>query len=283
MNSTEIIELLDKAAKVNRSNPFRQGNIIKLPDTGKVVMTGDLHGNHKNFDRIVKFANLNSSTDNHLIIHELIHDPNDTNPHECHSYTLVVEAAKLLIKYPGQVHYMMGNHAMAQITEEEVLKSGKPMVKSLNKGLTTTYGIDYLKVFKAFTNFVLSLPLVVRTANNIWMSHSLPDVDKLAAFDYGIFDTEITTELLKTNKSIRTLLWGRKHTEPMIDELAKALNVDTFIVGHQPQPEGYSNPFEKLIILASDHHLGTVLPFDLAVRYEAKELFGNAIKIAKLS
>ncbi len=282
LNPPEIIQLLNQAAKVNLSNPLRQGNIIRLPGSGLAIMTGDLHGNEKNFDRIVKFANLASDPNRHLILHELIHDPHATDPHECHSYKLLLKAAELVIQFPGQVHYMMGNHAMAQITSEEVLKAGKPMVKSLNKGMANTFGLDYLKVYKAFENFVLSLALVVRTANNIWMSHSLPDAGHFSKFDYSIFEKELSIDLLKSNQSIRALLWDRKHSTALLQELSHALQIDSFIVGHQPQPDGAMHTFEKLILLASDHNLGTILPFDLSKKYTTQELFNNIVKIARL-
>ncbi len=282
LNPEDIIQALNKAAEINFNCPYRQGNIIRLPASGRVIMTGDLHGNEKNFDKIVNFAALDASKENHLVLHELIHDPSEANPHECHSYSLIYKAAQLLIKYPGQVHYILGNHAMAQITSEEVLKAGKPMVKSLNKGMTSTFGLNYLKVFKAFETFILSLPLVVRTANNIWMSHSLPDTTHFSTLDYNIFDTEISVPMLKASPSVRALLWDRKHSNELVNELAKALHIETFIVGHQPQPEGFSRPFDKMIILASEHNLGTILPIDLSHKYSTDELFNAIIKIARL-
>ncbi|MBN2841806.1 MAG: metallophosphoesterase [Sedimentisphaerales bacterium] len=282
-NANEIIATLEKATELNFSNPFRQGNIIRLPATGKVVATGDLHGNDKNFDKIVKYADLASDKSNHIILHELIHDPNYPNPYECHSYCLIYRAAQLLIQYPGQIHYILGNHAMAQITAEEVIKAGKPMVKSLNKGFEAAFGADAKSVYAAFELFFLSLALVVKTANGVWISHSLPDAGHFAHFNYDVFITPLTIDILKNNQSVRSLLWDRRHDNQLINEMAKAVKVDSFIVGHQPQAEGSSNPFEKLIILASDHNKGCILPFDLSKKYTTDELYQNIIKIMRLA
>lgn len=283
LNANEIIATLEKATEVNYSNPYRQGNIIRLPAKGKVVVTGDLHGNEKNFDRILKYADLENNPNNHLVLHELEHDPNFSHPDECHSYCLVYRAAQLLIRHPGQVHYILGNHAMAQVTDEEVIKAGKPMVRSLHKGLATSFGSEYQQVYAALEKLFLSLALVVRTPNNIWISHSLPDASHFAHFNYDIFNVPITIELLRNNPSVRALLWDRRHDEHLISELSHALLIDTFIAGHQPQAEGCSQPYEKLIILASDHNKGVILPFELDKKYSSNDLYQNIIKIYRLA
>ena len=282
-NSKDYINTLSQAAQVNKTNPNRTGNLITLNPPGKVIMTGDIHGNEKNLDRIIRYCDLSNNPNTHLVIHELIHDPTHSNPYECHSYTTIYHAAKLLIKYPGQVHYLMGNHMMAQITEEEVIKSGKPMVKSLTNGIGSTFGDDSKEVHQSVIDFGLSLPLAVRTSNNIFMSHSLPGAESISGFDCDIFDSELTEDILMDNQSIRGLLWDRHHNDNLINNLTSILNAKMFIIGHQPQPLGHSRPFRKLIILASDHNLGCILPFELGKEYSPDELYSLVIKIAKIA
>ena len=59
------------------------------------------------------------------------------------------------------------------------------------------------------------------------------------------------------------LVWGRYQTEPLLERLAQELGVDLFICGHQPQEEGFTIVYDRMIILASDHNHGVFLPFDL--------------------
>ena len=282
-NSADYISTLSQAAEINKSNPHRHGNLIELHAPGKVIMTGDIHGNEKNLDRIIGYCKLDNNPHSHLVIHELIHDPTHSNPYECHSYSTIYHAAKLLIKYPGQVHYLMGNHMMAQIIEEEVIKSGKPMVRSLTNGIGATFGTDSKEVHQAVIDFGLSLPLAVRTSNKIFMSHSLPGAESISGFDCDIFDANLDENFLEENGSLRGLLWDRHHNDNLIDKLSDILQAELFIIGHQPQPEGRSRPLRKLIILASDHNLGCILPFDLEKQYLPDELYSQVIKIAKIA
>ena len=45
---------------------------------------------------------------------------------------------------------------------------------------------------------------------------------------------------------------------------AEMLDADVFICGHQPEPEGFRQANERMLILSSDHSHGVFLPIDLA-------------------
>ena len=62
-------------------------------------------------------------------------------------------AARLKARFPDQIHYILGNHAMAQVTREEVLKNGQPMVRALNTGMYNTFGEHSGQVMKALDHF----------------------------------------------------------------------------------------------------------------------------------
>ena len=46
------VEVFRQAAYLNRQDPLLQGSILQFPDYGQVVMTGDLHGHRRNFERL---------------------------------------------------------------------------------------------------------------------------------------------------------------------------------------------------------------------------------------
>jgi hypothetical protein len=48
-----IIDLLNKGIKANNADKFRRGNLINLPAEGSLIVTGDLHGHLRNFEKIV--------------------------------------------------------------------------------------------------------------------------------------------------------------------------------------------------------------------------------------
>lgn len=283
MTTRQIISALERAARANYKDPWRKGNVINLAAPGEVVMTGDLHGHERNFEKLVKLSQLERNPNRHLILHELLHGGEAQEGRECHSHLLLAKAAELKMKFPGQVHFLLGNHAAAQVCRDEVLKNGKPMVRALTAGVTSSLG-DYANlVMGALDGFILSMPLAALTDNRIWMSHSLPGTVHLAEYDQGVFDRRLSLADLKTDRSLKALIWDRRHSEKSLTKLAQMWNVDMFIVGHQPQESGFCILHERLAILASDHNHGCFLKFELGRRYEPDGLFAGIKPLASVA
>jgi hypothetical protein len=283
MTSKEIIALLEGAIEANSADSFRRGNVINLPASGEVIMTGDLHGNIRNFEKICRFAQLESNPQRHLILHELLHcTENQVRADQCHSYQLVGQVARLKQKFPDRVHILLGNHEMAQVTGGEVLKNGQPMVRSLNAGILATYCENGTIVMDFLKDFILSLPLVARTENRLWLSHSLPTMRHLDNFDNSIFDKVLTLQDMKDNLSLHALAWDRRHGLKCLEKLSEMWDADIFVVGHQPQAQGCAHEHPQLIILASDHVHGCILPIDLEKKYEAEQLFSLIKPLASI-
>ncbi len=78
------------------------------------------------------------------------------------------------------------------------------------------------------------------------------------------------------------LTWGRRHSQAVLDRIAKLLDVDIFVLGHQPQPDGWRRAGENLIILASDHNHGHILPIDLTKPCTIDELTRSIIPLAAI-
>ncbi|MBI9015868.1 MAG: hypothetical protein JEZ07_01270 [Phycisphaerae bacterium] len=283
MNSQEIINIFQQASRANVENINRFGNVIKLNGPGKVVVSGDVHGHDRNFERLVCTAAMDSDVNNHLIAHELIHCNEPVSATMCHSYKLLLEAAMLKIRYPNQFHFLMGNHAMAQITQDEVLKNGQPMVRSFNAGIEDVFGSDAKAVYEAMQVFLMTLPIACRTNNKIWMSHSLPAMRNLAAFDSSIFDEPITLDVLKNNRSLRALIWDRRHCSDCVEQLQQMWDIEAFVVGHQPQVHGCCKLQKGLIVIASDHNHGCFLEFQLDFDYKADDLFALVKPLASIA
>ena len=79
------------------------------------------------------------------------------------------------------------------------------------------------------------------------------------------------------------LVWGRHQTEQQLDELAQIFDVDIFICGHQPQESGYDVVGNRLIIIASDHNHGVMLPFDLKKPYQTEDLVSAIRPLASIA
>ena len=64
-----VVATFDRAAEANRQMPGRQGSTVVLtPELAEEVMiTGDVHGHRRNFDRIRQIAALDENPGRHLV------------------------------------------------------------------------------------------------------------------------------------------------------------------------------------------------------------------------
>ncbi len=272
MDNKSHIDLCDKAAELNYSDKFRHGNIIELPANGKLIVTGDLHGHRKNFQRIAAFADLENNPDTYLIFQEILHGGTENAEGGCLSFQIFFEILELKLKFPDQLHLIMGNHDTAIVTDSDVIKGGKEMNQALKSALKHCFADNFEQVNESLKEYLLSQPLAAKTATGIWMSHSIPADRYITDFDHEVFDRDLFPDDLLRGEPAYLLTWGRKHCQEKLDEFAKALGIKTFILGHQKQDTGFNKGGENLIILTSEHNHGCLIAFDMEKTYTVDEL-----------
>lgn len=265
-----------QAAELNHEDPLLHGSLLRFPNFGQVVMTGDLHGHQRNLERIQNFCDLEHSPARHVVLHEIIHaDPDPLSlslPGPDLSHHVLLRAARWKCDYPDQVHFIQGNHELSQLTDHEISKGGRLVTQSFIHGVSETYGIAGQDVYKALLEFLRSFALAGRTANRVLLSHSLPGKHDLERFDSHVFDEPLESLDLAGSSSVYSLVWGRYQTAEVLDQLARDLDVDWFICGHQPQEDGYEVLHGRLVIIASDHNHGVFIPIDLSKSYSMDSL-----------
>ncbi len=278
-----VTDLMGKGIKANYADRFRDVNLVRLPACGDLVITGDIHGHRRNFERILAFAELDNRPDRHVIFQEIIHGGPEDEQGGCLSFELLFELVRYKLDFPDRVHIIMGNHDTAYINQSEVMKGGKEMNISMRSALSRRFGPDLQAVDLAIRQFLFSQPLAVRCENRLWISHSLPSDRYVPKFDDGIFHRELKiSDVVKPN-SAYLLTWGRKHSQKTLTEMARRLDVELFILGHQPQEQGWLKAGENLLILASDHNHGVLLPVDLADSYSLEQLAGRIVPLASIA
>jgi predicted phosphodiesterase len=278
-----ILDLLKKGIEANHADKFRQGNLVSLPPTGMMIVTGDIHGHRRNFERILTYADLENNPQRHLLLQEIIHGGPENEYGECLSYTVLLDAVRYKIKFPDRVHIIMGNHDTAFITDAEVMKNGKEMNRSMCSAIDRQFGADSQQIKQAMKHFLFSQPLAVRCANRIWLSHSLPSNTRAEQFDKTIMDRPLEPSDLVRPGSAYLLTWGRNHDQLLLDTMAELLDVDFFILGHQPQPNGWRVAGMNLIILACEHNHGCLLRFNMANNYTIEELMEKTLPLSSIA
>jgi len=278
-----IIELLKRGLKANRTDEYRQGNLISLAACGDLVITGDLHGHRRNFERIRTFANLANNPNRHVVLQEIIHGGPQDPEGGCLSYKLLFDAVRYKLSFPNRVHIIMGNHDIAFINNSRVMRNGQEMNFSMRLALDREFGEASPNVKLAIKQFLLSQPLAVRSDNRIWLSHSLPSDSQVDKFDQQVLYRQLRNEDVARSGSAYLLTWGRRHSQSLLDRLTKLFDVDAFILGHQPQEQGWGQVGDNVIILASDHDHGCLLPINLVKAHTVNELTSRIMPLASIA
>lgn len=277
-----IIDLLKKGMEAHHADKYRRANMVHLPAEGSLILTGDLHGHQRNFEKIVSFADLSNHPDRHVLFQEIIHGGPADDQGACLSYRLLYDIVRYKLKYPDNVHVIMGNHDTAYINNSEVMKDGREMNRAVHMAMAREFEGAVADVELATKQLLFSQPLALRCENRLWASHSLPADRFVEKFDPGILDRELKVNDIVRPGSAYLLTWGRRHSQPMLDRMAELFDCDIFILGHQPQEQGWSRAGENLIILDSSHNHGCLLPIDLAQSYTVEQLMESIVLLASV-
>ena len=278
-----IIDLLNSGVEASNADRFRRGNLIYLPFDVQLIATGDIHGHRRNFERIVAFADLANNPNRHIVLQEIIHGGPKNAEGGCLSYKLLFDVIRYKLSFHDRVHIIMGNHDIAYINNSQVMKNGEEMNRLMRSALEREFQQAGTDIELAIRQFLFSQPLAVRSENRIWLSHSLPSDRFVDKFDRQILDRQLKTSDCEKPGSAYLLTWGRNISQQTLDKMAGLFDVDIFILGHQPQQQGWSRAGENLIIIASDHNHGCLLPIDLAKSYTVEMLIDSIVPLASIS
>ncbi|MCC6124458.1 MAG: metallophosphoesterase [Pirellulales bacterium] len=247
-----IIAAFRNAAEANLATPGRVGNVVVLtPDLAdEVMVTGDLHGHRKNFNRIRKIAALSAHPRRHLILQEVCHGgPTYPQNGGCMSHALLEDVALLKVEFPDRVHFLLGNHELAEMTDYPIQKSKAMLNLLFRLGLQQMYGEATDDVRAAFIPFLQTCPLAVRLPHGVFISHSIPEFCDARGFDASVFEREIAYAEYFERSGVFQLVWGRDYRRLNAQAFAKLVGARVLINGHEPCHEGFVAPNDVQIIL----------------------------------
>ncbi|HID77580.1 MAG TPA: hypothetical protein EYP56_16490 [Planctomycetaceae bacterium] len=247
-----IIATYQQAAEANLQTAGRQGNVVCLdPETAdEVMVTGDLHGHRRNFNAIRKIANLDQNPRRHLILQEVCHGgPTYPTNGGCMSHTLLEDVARLKAQYPDRVHFLLGNHELAELTDYPIQKNRQLLNLLFRLGLHEIYGPATEKVREAYLPFIRTCPLALRLPRGIFISHSLPEDVDVKGFDHTVFTRPLKPEDFMEHTPVFELVWGRDYRQENAQAFARLVHARVLLNGHEPCREGYEKPNDFQIIL----------------------------------
>jgi hypothetical protein len=247
-----ILSTLRRAIVCFRETPGRRGRLVSLEAASEVFVSGDLHGNLENFRRLLTKANLAQNPRRHFVLQEVIHGPYHYPAGGDKSHQLLDLLAALKCQFPRQVHFLLGNHELAQYTERRVSKGDIDLNESFREGVGTAYGSRASDVYAVYQELLALVPLALRTPNRILLSHSLPPASRLEDFDPAALERDDSAESdLVPGGSVHALVWGRDTRAETVAAFLTKMDADLLISGHVPCDNGFETPNDRQLILDS--------------------------------
>jgi hypothetical protein len=247
-----VLATIQRAHELFRATPGRRGGLITLDESVEDVMVvGDLHGNIPAFRQVLLAADLAKQPGRHLVLQELVHGSRhypDDKGDKSHQLVDIVSALKC--QFPDRVHLILGNHELSELTGRPIAKGGVALNVLFRLGIETAYGPWAGAIFAAYLELFAALPLAVRTANRVFLCHTIPDPIELDQFDPAIFEAETwPAEEMARHGSVYAITWGRCTEPENIDRFAGIVDADWFITGHQPCDDGFRQANHRQVII----------------------------------
>lgn len=246
-----VIACYQAAAQANYNTPGRSGNVVSLtPEIADDCMvTGDLHGHLPNFESICRVADLENRPRRHLVLQEVCHGGPTFPNGGCQSFRLLQRVAQLKIDFPAQVHFLLSNHELAELTDYPIIKSKRMLNLSFRLGLQEEFGEAADLVRDAYCQFIGSCPLAVRLDNGVFICHTLPEHLDRHSFDRSVLQRPYQPEDLREHGAVFDMVWGRDHRPDNADAFAALVGAKLLVHGHEPCRDGFSTPNTMQLIV----------------------------------
>ena len=141
-----LLTTLRRALDAFRDTPGRCGRLVALDGAVEVLASGDLHGNVENFRRLLQKADLANHPGRHFVLQEVVHGPLRYPAGGDRSHQLLDLIAALKCQHPRQVHFLIGNHELAQLTDRLIAKDDVELNDLFIQGVRTAYGAGRRRV-----------------------------------------------------------------------------------------------------------------------------------------
>jgi hypothetical protein len=245
-----LLTTLRQAVLAFRSTPGRRGRLVDLPAHAEVMVVGDLHGNVDNLRRVLQIADLAKQPQRHLVLQEIVHGPFRYPLGGDRSHQMVDLIAALKSQYSARVHYLIGNHELALWRKQWIAKGEVDQNMLFRAGLEEAYGEFADAVEAGYDQLFEAANFAVRTANRVFISHSLPNAKHQPAFDFAkVQRDEFEPQDLLVGGTLHSLVWGRDTRAETVEAFLRTVDADLLLSGHIPCEQGCLVPNDQQIIL----------------------------------
>lgn len=265
----QAIELIRQAKAGRDADPRVKGRAVLLPAQGEVWLTGDLHGNVDNLKRFAALADLERHPERILVVQEIVHARVITADSRDLSFVAILEAIRLMSRFPGRVYYLLGNHDLAVHLDRELVKGGKYLNRYLYRGMAYMYKERSEDVIRAYRDFIAGMPAAIFAPNGIFMAHSTPKAAFIPTLSRDYLYEHGADMSLKALKPINAMVNGREYEKETANAFCDQMEVELLLCGHTPTNKGFKVPNHRHLIIDSQHEQARYVRFDLSRRYSS--------------
>ena len=205
-------------------------------------------------DRVLRFT-LRALRTRHLILQEVIHSEHFFYPNGGDkSHQLVDLFATLKCQFPERVHFLPGNHEVAQMTGRQVAKGGQSQNSLFVLGVQAAYGDAAQDICRAYYDLFRASPLAVRTPNGVVCCHTLVPAKALPTFDpMRLLDERYDDKEYAPGGAVYGILWGRDSSAEVADAFLRKMDAELVVTGHIATDDGFAVPNAKQLIVDCAH------------------------------
>lgn len=250
------------------------GKLVELPNQGKAIVVTDLHGNLEDYKKYMDiWSRCDREKDHFVITGDFIHATGRKNDNSIE----ILESVKYNWENSENFHPLLGNHEWATISTVSVYKGGVDQSHNFELLLRERFGVEWKKKMEEYQTFFKNMPVAVKTANKVFISHGGPPTNINSLDDI----INITNDGYCENNKLYQLIWNREG-DFSIDNLElflKKVGCSAMIVGHTPV-NGVKMVGNKQIIVSSSYSLGikSYVIFDLEKKIQDAR---DILKMAK--
>lgn len=279
-----LLNTLRQATIAFRNAPGLHGRYLELPsDTEDVLVAGDLHGNLINFKKLLDFADLARRPRRHFVVQEVIHGAALYDAGGDQSHRLVDLVAALKCLHPTRVHYLLGNHELAQWTDQAITKNGADLNHVFRLGVSTAYGESGERIYQAYCDLFSALPVAIRLPNGVFLSHSVPGSKRLQDWHLASLQKDaFCKEDFLLGGAVHSLVWGRDVAADTTRRFLEKVKADLLVSGHLPCEEGYMIPNGQQLIVDSKDEEATAVLIPTQKPLSHANLLAGLIKLNRL-
>jgi hypothetical protein len=144
----------------------------------------------------------------------------------------------------------LGNHELAQWTNQWIAKGDTELTDWFRKGIETAYGASATQIYDAYIDLFAAIPFAVRTPNRVFLSHSLPRAAHMEKFEREVLTSdELHPGDLIPGGQVHSLVWGRDTTPANVATFLEKIDADWLSTGHIPCEQGFATPNDRQLIL----------------------------------